>query len=207
MWGRARVDQEHTRHVRPPRRLPDVPLAEPGPGAPPPSERTRPHIDAYARGVGELRIGTRERELAMGALDEHMREGRLDPTEYAERSAVASNARFRSELDALFTDLPDPHPAFPTASPSPHTVADGQAATPSSSSASPTTEARTEADLPELVAPLGARLGRNAGKLSALVPIVVLALFVLTGLRFPQLFLLVPASIALLGWLGHRHGG
>ena len=161
--------------------------------------------------MGELRIGTRERELAMGALDEHLREGRLEPTEYAERSAVAANARFRSELDGLFTDLPAPHPAFPgssgpSASPGPD---DGSA--PVASSAAGTTETRreeqAEADLPELVAPLGARLGRNAGKLSALVPVVVFALFVLTGFRFPQLFLLIPASIALLGYLGHRHGG
>lgn len=158
--------------------------------------------------MGELRIGTRERELAMGALDEHLREGRLDPTEYAERSAVASDARFRSELDALFTDLPDPHPAFPAAPVTAPSAADGDGAAPSSSAAAPPTEVRSgEADLPELVAPLGARLGRNAGKLSALVPIVVLALFVLTGFRFPQVFLLVPAAIAILGWLGHRHGG
>jgi hypothetical protein len=159
--------------------------------------------------VGELRIGTRERELAMAALDEHLREGRLDPTEYAERSATAANARFRSELDGLFTDLPAPHPAFPAAPPPPTGPDAGSVPAPSPAAA-PTTEARaerSEADLPELVAPLGARLGRNAGKLSALVPVVVLALFVLTGFRFPQVFLLVPAAIALLGWLGHRHGG
>jgi hypothetical protein len=166
--------------------------------------------------VGELRIGTRERELAMGALDEHLREGRLDPTEYAERSAVAANARFRSELDGLFTDLPAPHPAFPAASSGPSVPPgpdDGSA--PAARPAAGPTEpgpreertGRAEADLPELVAPLGARLGRNAGKLSALVPVVVFALFVLTGFRFPQLFLLIPASLALLGYLGHRHGG
>jgi hypothetical protein len=157
--------------------------------------------------VGELRIGTRERELAMAALDEHLREGRLDPSEYAERSATASTARFRSELDGLFADLPAPHPAYPSASsPGP----DGGSVPGTSPAAAPTTTARperAEADLPELVAPLGARLGRNAGKLSALVPVVVFALFVLTGFRFPQVFLLVPAAIALLGWLGHRHGG
>lgn len=142
----------------------------------------------------------------MAALDEHLREGRLDPTEYAERSATAANARFRSELDGLFTDLPAPHPAFPSAPPPPGP--DGGSVPAASPGAGPTTQERhPEPDLPELVAPLGARLGRNAGKLSALVPVVVLALFVLTGLRFPQLFLLVPAAIALLGWLGHRHGG
>jgi hypothetical protein len=158
--------------------------------------------------VAELRIGTRERELAMGALDEHLREGRLDPTEYAERSAIAANARFRSEIDALFTDLPAPHPAHPAAA---STVPDGGSVPAPSpvEAARPDTEdrpGRTE-DLPELVAPLGARLGRNAGKLSALAPVIAIALFVLTGFRFPQVFLLVPVAIALLGWLGHRHGG
>jgi uncharacterized protein DUF1707 len=160
--------------------------------------------------VAELRIGTRERELAMGALDEHLREGRLDPTEYGERSAIAANARYRSEIDALFTDLPAPHPAFPAAHAA-STVPDrGSAPAPAPASSGegprPETADRTE-DLPELVAPLGARLGRNAGKLSALAPVIAIALFVLTGFRFPQVFLLVPAAIALLGWLGHRHGG
>jgi hypothetical protein len=156
--------------------------------------------------VGELRIGTRERELAMSALDEHLSEGRLDPGEYAERSATASTARFRSELDELFTDLPEPHPAYPgvRAEPVP-----GSGTT--TTGASPTTTApggseRVD-DLPELAAPLGARLGRHAGMLSALVPVVVVALFVLTEFRFPQVFLLIPVAIALLGWLGHRHGG
>ncbi len=172
--------------------------------------------------MGELRIGTRERELAMGALDEHLREGRLDPTEYAERSAVAANARVRSELEALFTDLPAPHPAFPAgraASPSPTTTGpDGGSAPagpstspPSSSSSGPSSAPgppeRNEEDLPDLVAPLGARLGRNAGKLSALAPVIAIGLFVLTGFRFPQLFLLVPLAIGLLGYLGHRYGG
>jgi hypothetical protein len=184
--------------------------------------------------VGELRIGTRERELAMGALDEHMREGRLDPTEYAERSAVASNARVRSELDALFTDLPAPHPAFP-GGPTPAPDGGGAVSSSSSQSSSPMREVRDDRpgddrprdeasgegaprdgaprdgaprdDLPELVAPLGASLGRHAGKLSALAPVIAIALFVLTGFRFPQVFLLVPLAIALLGWLGHRHGG
>ena len=168
--------------------------------------------------MSELRIGTRERELAMGALDEHLREGRLDPTEYGERSAVAANARYRSELDALFTDLPAPHPAFPAArAASPTTGPDGGSVPVASSApaAAPGPPApdrseeprRDEEDLPDLVAPLGARLGRNAGKLSALAPVIAVGLFVLTGFRFPQVFLLVPVAIALLGYLGHRHGG
>jgi hypothetical protein len=176
--------------------------------------RRKPSLTAPTLGgVAELRIGTRERELAMGALDEHLREGRLDPTEYGERSAVAANARFRSEIEALFTDLPAPHPAFPAAHAT-STLPDGGSAPAPSSPVDVTREEPADPpdrsgaeDLPELVAPLGARLGRNAGKLSALAPVIAIALFVLTGFRFPQVFLLVPVAIALLGWLGHRHGG
>jgi hypothetical protein len=152
--------------------------------------------------VGELRIGNRERELAMAALDEHLREGRLEPGEYAERSAVASTARYRSELDGLFTDLPAPHPAFPRAVPDAGSVPVG-----GSAAAPPSPAAPARDDLPELVAPIGARLGRHAGLLSALAPAIALVLFLVTGLRFPQVFLLVPVAIGVLAYLGHRHGG
>lgn len=153
--------------------------------------------------MGELRIGNRERELAMAALDEHLREGRLEPGEYAERSAVASTARYRSELDALFDDLPEPRPAYPRSFPDDGPVPAG------ASPAAPTAPAASAArdDLPELVAPIGARLGRHAGLLSALAPAIALVLFVVTGLRFPQVFLLVPVAIGVLAYLGHRHGG
>ncbi len=140
----------------------------------------------------------------MAALDEHLREGRLEPGEYAERSAVASTARFRSELDALFTDLPAPHPAYPHPVPDVGSVPAGGSPPPPPP---PPTRAPDREDLPELVAPLGARLGRHAGLLSALAPAIALVLFLVTGLRFPQLFLLVPVAIGVLAYLGHRHGG
>jgi len=81
-----------------------------------------------------MRIGDRERELAMAALDEHHREGRIDPGEYRERSAVAATARVRSQLDALFEDLPDPHPVYPPHATSPRTPSPSPA---SSSPAAP----------------------------------------------------------------------
>ena len=56
-----------------------------------------------------IRIGNREREAARHALDEHLAEGRLDMDEYADRYAKANLARFQSELDELFVDLPQPH--------------------------------------------------------------------------------------------------
>ncbi|MCD2189080.1 DUF1707 SHOCT-like domain-containing protein [Actinomycetospora soli] len=154
--------------------------------------------------MGELRIGNRERELAMAALDEHLREGRLEPGEYAERSAIASTARFRSELDGLFTDLPAPHPAYPRSVPDVGSVPVGG---PPPASPPPPAAPAARDDLPELVAPIGARLGRHAGLLSALAPAIALVLFLVTGLRFPQIFLLVPVAIGVLAYLGHRHGG
>lgn len=149
--------------------------------------------------MGEVRVGTRERELAMGALDEHMRAGRLDPMEYAERSAAASTARMRSDLDALFTDLPPPHPTYPGDRP-------GAAPPPMTASPADVPESgRGEDDLPELVGPAGASIGRHAGLVSALTPVVVFVLVAATGFRLPWLFLLVPVILAVVGWLGHRH--
>ncbi|WP_370591489.1 DUF1707 SHOCT-like domain-containing protein [Saccharopolyspora montiporae] len=58
----------------------------------------------------DLRIGDPERQAALRMLGEHMSVGRLDITEYEERSRSAAAARFRSELDGLFHDLPGPHP-------------------------------------------------------------------------------------------------
>ena len=73
-------------------------------------------------------------------------------------------------------------PGLPGAS-APETVPDDGAApvAPSSPAGAP---ARPE-DLPELVAPLGARLGRHAGKLSALAPVIAIALFVADRLPVP----------------------
>jgi hypothetical protein len=146
--------------------------------------------------VEERRIGTRERELAMGVLDEHHRDGRLSTTEYNLRSASAASARVRSELDALFGDLPEPHPVYPG-----DTVA---AAEPAVATRAPE---RGEDDLPELVLPTGAALARHVGTLSVFTPVIAFGLFALTGFRFPLIFLLVPVALGVLGWLGHRHGG
>jgi len=68
-------------------------------------------------GEGKLRIGTAEREAAAAALNAHLEAGRLGVEEYADRSAVAANAVTADELLALFTDLPEPHPALPGAAP------------------------------------------------------------------------------------------
>jgi Domain of unknown function (DUF1707) len=67
----------------------------------------------------EMRIGDTEREQALAALGEHMSAGRLTIDEYGERSAKVTAARTRGELLELFTDLPDPKPAFGAPAPQP----------------------------------------------------------------------------------------
>jgi hypothetical protein len=68
-----------------------------------------------------LRIGNAERTAAMKALDEHLTAGRLGVEEYADRSAAAANAVVATDLAALFTDLPEPHPRLPGRPPAPVT--------------------------------------------------------------------------------------
>ena len=53
-----------------------------------------------------MRIGTPERDAAVAALDTHWHAGRLDPGEHERRTTLAKAARTRTELDALFADLP-----------------------------------------------------------------------------------------------------
>ena len=48
-----------------------------------------------------LRVSTAERASAMKALDEHLAAGRLDPQEYADRSAAAAEARVAEDLAAM----------------------------------------------------------------------------------------------------------
>ena len=145
----------------------------------------------------------------MEALDEHMRAGRLDPHEYAERSATASTARVRSELDLLFTDLPAPHPSYPRADgdTDPPDPTARRATAPPAGEPQPAAAVGGEDDLPELVRPAGAVVGRHAGLFSLLTPVVIVALVVVSGGRLAWLFVLVPVLLAGIGWLGHRHDG
>lgn len=138
-------------------------------------------------------VGAHERELAMEALDAHRRAGRLERIEHASRCATASRATTRDQLDALFLDLPEPHPAYPVP-PSGR----GPAAT-----AAP--EAPPAPELPELVAPTGAAIARHAGLISLMIPAVAAVLFALSGGRFPWIFVLVPIVIAAVAYLSHRH--
>jgi hypothetical protein len=131
-----------------------------------------------------LRVSMAERESAMRALDEHLAAGRLDPREYADRSAAASEAKVAEDLNKLFTDLPNPHPDLSAIAPVPATQQSGierpaRAAAP----AGPTREDRA----------LGGRVGVT---IMAVTPIAAVALFFITGSWL--WFLLIPAVGALI---------
>lgn len=66
-------------------------------------------------GKPDIRISNTERDAAVTALGEHLSTGRLEMSEYEERCGQAAVARTRGELEALFTDLPAPHPDLSSA--------------------------------------------------------------------------------------------
>lgn len=65
----------------------------------------------------DIRISNEERDAAVATLGEHLSTGRLELSEYEERCGAAVAARTRGELEALFTDLPAPHPDLSSATP------------------------------------------------------------------------------------------
>jgi hypothetical protein len=67
------------------------------------------------KGDGTIRISDAEREAAVSTLGLHMSTGRLDLAEYEERCGLATAARTRADLEALFEDLPAPHPDLSSA--------------------------------------------------------------------------------------------
>ena len=64
-------------------------------------------------GRAGLRVGDADRGAALDALGDHLAAGRLDVDEFGDRSGLAAVAVHRADLEALFTDLPAPHPTLP----------------------------------------------------------------------------------------------
>ncbi|GAA1221794.1 DUF1707 domain-containing protein [Prauserella alba] len=58
-----------------------------------------------------MRLSDAERQEALDALSEHVRTGRLELSEFDERSVGVSGAKFRKDLKPLFADLPEPRPS------------------------------------------------------------------------------------------------
>ncbi|WP_323098555.1 DUF1707 domain-containing protein [Intrasporangium sp. YIM S08009] len=123
-------------------------------------------------GDDDLRIGSQEREDALAALASHHEAGRLDAFEYEDRRGRAADAVTRSDLTALFTDLPEPRPAFLSNPP----AKAGRVTTPPARTPSPAPQARS-----------GGRVGRTLVSLS---PFIAIAAFFLT--RSWLAFLLIP---------------
>lgn len=70
--------------------------------------------------VPALRIGDAERDAAAAALGEHYAAGRLTKDEYDERAERVWAARFGTDLEPLFADLPSPRgPQWSAGSPPP----------------------------------------------------------------------------------------
>ena len=63
---------------------------------------------SWARPTGPVRIGDTERDSAVSALGDHFAAGRLTREEFDERIDKAMEARFQSDLQPLFADLPGP---------------------------------------------------------------------------------------------------
>jgi hypothetical protein len=59
---------------------------------------------------GGQRIGSAERDLTIGQLQQHYQAGRLTPEEYEDRSVRASRAATWADITPLFADLPEPRP-------------------------------------------------------------------------------------------------
>lgn len=66
-------------------------------------------------GDDAIRISNVERDEAVATLGAHLSTGRLELDEYEQRCGRAVAARTRGDVEALFTDLPAPHPDLTSA--------------------------------------------------------------------------------------------
>jgi hypothetical protein len=88
-----------------------VVVTEPSAPEPDPAEQAPQHRPANPPGRPvEPRIGDADRDQAVGFLQEHMAQGRIDSSEFDDRMSQALKAKTASELAVLFDDLPDPRP-------------------------------------------------------------------------------------------------
>lgn len=71
----------------------------------------RPDLDRSAVPAVSVRIGDAERDRAVSDLGDHFAAGRLTREEFDDRVDQAMAARFGSDLQPLFADLPRAEPA------------------------------------------------------------------------------------------------
>lgn len=141
-------------------------------------------MQGAAGAAREIRVGDGDRAAADRVLGEHVTAGRLTSTEYAERAAQAQAARVRSDITALFGDLPAPHPRFDDPAIEPQQVAQPATAAPlHSSTRSPQQYRRLRHAAVAVIVPC-ALAGAGAGLFFAVeFPVVfLLALVVVAGI-------------------------
>jgi hypothetical protein len=83
---------------------------EPSTPEPEPAEASQHQPAEHEKRPAEARIGDADRDQAVGFLQEHMAQGRIDAAEFDDRMSRALKARTASELAVLFEDLPEPQP-------------------------------------------------------------------------------------------------
>lgn len=134
----------------------------------------------------ETRIGNRERESALAALQEHLTAGRIELDEFDQRSAVVAAARTQGELAPVFADLPEPHGLAPT----------------------PVSLSKPRPDWhevrPRSTGPMGGPLFGRLGEIAVgLSPFIALALFLTFGVWW--IWLLIPVAGVIVYGNGHHH--
>jgi hypothetical protein len=78
----------------------------------PNDEPTEPASAGGAVPAKAMRISDTDRNSAIKALGEHLAAGRITLDEYGDRTAKVTLTRTAGDLDALFEDLPAPHPTL-----------------------------------------------------------------------------------------------
>jgi Domain of unknown function (DUF1707) len=89
-----------------------VVVTEPSAPEPDPAQQAPQHLPTSPpRRPVEPRIGDADRDQAVGFLQEHMAQGRIDASEFDDRMSRALKAKTASQLAVLFDDLPEPRPS------------------------------------------------------------------------------------------------
>ena len=132
----------------------------------------------------DLRIGDAERDDALQKLGEHLAAGRLSIEEHDERSSQIIAARTRGQLQAVFADLPGPHPRLDLSS---------SAGAPGERSGAPV---RVTANNPAARTGPGKAIRSFAADLTPLVWIACLVLMMATSIG--PLMILVPIAYSVL---------
>jgi hypothetical protein len=147
----------------------------------------------YESADGTQRLSNADRDQAVATLRQHYSEGRLTEPEFGERAQAARTAVTRADLVPLFSDLPVVNPPVQTSVPprAPYTAPDGH-----QNGGHQNGAYQNGAYQP--ARPSGAA----RPVVMAIVPIVALALFIITGNLFSWSwswvwFLLVPVAGAI----------